>query len=473
MNMLKKYAGAVAMLMLLVVPMAAQQPTGAVTGIVTDPTGAVIPGAKITVTNKATAVTIAMETSPAGAYTVGSLLPGEYEVKVESEGFRTTRLTVTVLVGRTTGASIELEIGPTTEQVVVEGAAITINPTETSVQGVIVAEEIRGLPSSGRNFLNLGQLEPGVQIQDGGNFDPTKNQFTGLSIAGSTGRTTRVTVDGVDITDETVGTTVQNISQDAIQEFQISRNTSDVSTDLSDTGAINVVSQSGSNEIHGTGFLFVRTEDGAARIAQEQSDFDREQWGFSVGGPLVKDRAFWFASYERNNQDGATATNIAGFPSLTGEFGLPFDERMILGRLDVNVTPSIRGFYRYSHNWNEAIAASSLGGVRLEPFANQNISNVHAAGFELRQLQQRHCGLRRVCIHRGYIRWPMRQHPLRGSRRHYPHRAQPPGTPADPPGQPPVPLRRQLRLRQPLGSLGFERDHRPREHLCCLLLRRA
>lgn len=362
----------------------AQQPTGSISGIVADPTGAVVAGAGVTVTNKATGVTIALKTSSDGSYTVGSLLPGAYEVRIEAPGFKTTVLDAAVRVGSVTPGSVQLAVGATAETVTVEAEAVTVNPTQTTLQGVITSEQIRSLPLNGRNFLDLGQLEPGVQIQDGGNFDPTKSQFSGLSIGSQSGRTTRITVDGVDISDETVGTTTQNISQDSIQEFQISRSALDLSTGLTGTGAVNIVTKSGGNDVHGSGFFFLRTQRLTARIGPTRAPFDREQVGFNVGGPFVRDKLFWFVNYERNNQDGAIATNIGGFPQFNKTWAIPFDERMVTGRVDWNVTPRIRAFYRFTHNFNNAVATGGLGfgGKSLAPFSNKNNTNQSAAGFD-------------------------------------------------------------------------------------------
>jgi len=363
----------------------AQQPTGSITGLVTDPSGAVVPGAAVTITNNATEATVKLSTTEAGLFTASSLLPGAYEVRVEAQGFKTSILGVTVEVGRVAPVDVRLELGPTVETVKVQAQSVAVNPVQTSIEGVVTTDLIRGLPLNGRNFLDLGQLEPGVQIQDGGNFDPTKGQYVGLSIAGQSGRTTRVTLDGVDVSDETVGTTTLNISQDSVQEFQISRSSLDVSTDLSDTGAVNVVTKSGSNKVYGDAFFFLRDDAFAARIGQESAPFDREQIGFDVGGPFVRDKLFWFVNYERNNQDASVATNIPAFPQFNKTWGVPFDERLVTLRADWNVTANVRTFFRFNHDWNNAVASggASLGGTSLSPFANQNIANQTAVGLDV------------------------------------------------------------------------------------------
>src|SRR5207244_10100540 len=113
----------------------------------------------------------------------------------------------------------KMTIGQSTEVVEGTGSAVAINTEQATVQGGLTTEQIENLPINGRNFLDLAQLEPGVQIQDGGNFDPTKNGFSSISFGGRFGRTARIEVDGVDVSDENVGTTTQNIPEGAIQEF--------------------------------------------------------------------------------------------------------------------------------------------------------------------------------------------------------------------------------------------------------------
>src|SRR5579884_2986137 len=185
--------------------------TGGIAGIVIDPTGAAVPNAKVTVTGP-TGQGASVTTPPSGTYTFGQLVPGEYRVRVEAAGFQTADTAVPVQVGGTTTANVALQIGKSTEVVQVEATAVGVNTEQATVQGVLTSQQIDQLPINGRNFLDLAQLEPGVQIQEGTNFDPTKGGFSGISIGGRSGRTTRVELDGQDITDETVGTVVSNVN---------------------------------------------------------------------------------------------------------------------------------------------------------------------------------------------------------------------------------------------------------------------
>jgi hypothetical protein len=161
--------------------------TGSIQGTVTDPSGAVISGAKVTINNKATGQVINLTTSSAGAYSSGALSPGSYTVRVEHAGFRTVELSLAVQVGVTSAGNITLQVGQGAEVVEVTGTALQVNTEQPSVQGVLSSRQIENLPLGGRNFLDLAQLEPGVQIQDGGNFDPTKNGFSSISFGGRTG----------------------------------------------------------------------------------------------------------------------------------------------------------------------------------------------------------------------------------------------------------------------------------------------
>src|SRR6202020_1678183 len=144
------------------------------------------------------------------------LPPGDCSVDGEGEGFKTLDATVPVQVGVTASGNFKLQLGDASQIVEVQGSELQVNTEQATVQGVLNTEQIENLPINGRNFLDLAQLEPGVQIQDGGNFDPTKNGFSSISFGGRFGRTARVEVDGVDISDETVGTVTQNIPQGAI-----------------------------------------------------------------------------------------------------------------------------------------------------------------------------------------------------------------------------------------------------------------
>ncbi len=205
---------------------------GSIQGTVTDPSGAVVGGANITITHKGTGQVITTTSTNSGTFNSGGLIPGDYVLRVEAKGFRAAQQSFAVQVGVTSSGSIKLELGETSQVVEVQASTIQVDTEQSTVQGVITGDQIDKLPVDGRNFLDLAQLEPGVQIQDGQTFDPTKAGYSSISINGVFGRTPRIELDGIDISDETVGTTTQNVGMSSIQEFNISRSNLDLSTEL-------------------------------------------------------------------------------------------------------------------------------------------------------------------------------------------------------------------------------------------------
>src|ERR1700733_7435954 len=276
---------------------------GSISGTVTDASGAVVANAKVTMTGP-TGQTVHATTSGAGTYSSGALVPGTYSVRVEAKGFKTTQMSVNVQVNNTTNGSIKLDIGQESTVIEVQGSEVAVNTEQAEVQGVLTASQISNLPVNGRNFLDLAQLEPGVQIQDGENFDPTKVGYSSISFGGRFGRTARINVDGVDVSDETVGTTTANIPASSIDEFQLSQSSLDLSQDLTSSGAVNVTTKSGTNVLHGEAFGFIRDHSFEADApGGHDYPFQREQFGASVGGAIIKNKLFFFLDGERTKQD--------------------------------------------------------------------------------------------------------------------------------------------------------------------------
>jgi len=269
--------------------------TGAIQGTITDPTGAVVSGAKVTINNKNTGQAISATTNSSGSYTSGALAPGDYVVRVEASGFKTSEVTVGVQVGGSASANLKLEIGQGNVTVEVQANTLAVNTEQAEVQGVLTSAQIENLPVNGRNFLDLAQLEPGVQIQDGQNFDPTKAGYSSISFGGRFGRTARINVDGIDISDETVGTSTEDIPASAIDQFQLGQSSLDLSNDLTSSGAVNVTTKSGGNSYHGEAFGLFRDRSigGASTPGGGALPFQRSQFGGNFGGALIKDKLFF------------------------------------------------------------------------------------------------------------------------------------------------------------------------------------
>lgn len=354
--------------------------TGSIQGTITDPSGAVVPGAAIAITSAMTGQQFQIISSTAGTYNSGALLPGTYLLAVEAPGLRPVSLPIIVQVGVVSAGNIKLQLGTELLALTVESAVVTVNTEQATVQGVVTPEQIAELPTNGRNFLDLAQLEPGIQIQDGGDFHPTKTGFVGVSVGGRFGRTTRIELDGIDISDETVGTTTQNIPQSAIQEFQVSQSTLDLSTGITSSGAVSVTTESGSNDFHGGGFYNFRSDEAAAKI-RTGVPFQRNQFGGRLGGPIVSDKLFFFMDAERTKQDMVAPVELSPpFNILDGTFNAPFRETETIGRLDWQIHPDWRAFYRFSYD--EDMLVTTFLPDTFQPFRNRNHTQVHAVGLD-------------------------------------------------------------------------------------------
>ncbi|MGA9896455.1 MAG: carboxypeptidase-like regulatory domain-containing protein, partial [Terriglobales bacterium] len=328
---------------------------GSIQGTVTDQTNAVVPEATITITSPATGQVITVKTSSTGTYNSGGLPVGDYQVRPQTKGFKTVHLTIPVQVAVTSSGNVKLEIGQETTTIEVRSSAVTVNTEQSAVQGVLNGEQIDNMPVNGRNFLDLAQLEPGVQMQDGASFDPTKVGYNSISINGDFGRTPRIEVDGLDVSAESVGTTTQNIALSSIQEFSIGRSSLDISTEITGSGSVNLATRSGTNDYHGQAFyLFRDYRAGFADLpGAVSSEFQRNQFGGRFGGAIKKNKLFFFIDSERLKQDSADAIVVgAPFQFLTQGISSPFKSSQASGRLDWQATQQIHVFYKFAYDWN-------------------------------------------------------------------------------------------------------------------------
>lgn len=360
--------------------------TGSLSGTVLDPQGGTVPNAKVTIANKDTGTSQIINTGDLGAFASGSLAPGTYTVRIEARSFKTFQTTLPVQVGQIVTVNAKLELGDSSTIVEVTGAAIQVNSEQATVQDVLTAADIDQLPVNGRNFLDLATLEPGVQIQDGSTFDPTKNGYSSLSFGGRFGRSARIMVDGVDVSDETVGTVTQNIPQSSIQEFQVSQSTLDLSTELTSSGTVNVVTKSGTNNIHGAAYYYGRSDQTSARIApitptHPALAFGRKQFGAELGGPIWKNKLFFYGNFERTDQTLQSPVSLGGdFQALSGSFGAPFQEREYLGRVDYNIKSNWTLFYRFNYDQNFSVRGFNPG--VYQPFGNVDHVPTHVVGTD-------------------------------------------------------------------------------------------
>ena len=359
--------------------------TGNVNGTVTDPSGAAVAGAKVTITRAETGVSTVVTTNAGGLYNSGSIAVGTYTVTVEAAGFAKSETRVPVQIGNNSAVNFRLQVGSQSQTITVEAAAAGVNTEQTSVQGVLTATQIENMPVNGRNFLDLAQLEPGVQIQDGTNFDPTKIGYQSVSFGGRFGRTARIQVDGTDISDETVGTTTGNISASAIQEFQIAQSTMDLSNDLSSSGVINVATKSGTNTIHGEGYEYYRASAIDASLPKPAGfadpNYHRNQYGGNVGGAFIKDKLFFFAEGDGTNQSLFVPVQYADpFQGFSGGFNSPYSNPNALGRLDFVAPHNIKLFFRYSYS--QIKAEGTFFSDSLQVYQSKNYVRNYVGGAD-------------------------------------------------------------------------------------------
>ena len=275
--------------------------------------------------------------------------------------FQKLHVNTVIRTGVVTPGSEKLTVGSQSETVEVNAGSLQINTDQIGVSGVVTREQIDTLPINGRNILDIAQLQPGVILQTGESFDPTKAGYSAISTSGVGGRTTRILLDGQDITDETVGTTIFNVPTGAVDELQLNRSTQDVSGEVTSTGQVLLSTQSGTNGFHGN--LFYNFQDnnvGFAEVNGVNAPFQRNQFGGYVGGPIIKDKLFFFGGAERIKQDESdVAQGEPIFQSILTEYPLipaPFRDNYSTIRLDYNAPHGFRLFVRgtYSVNSDDA-----------------------------------------------------------------------------------------------------------------------
>src|SRR5215831_9357957 len=322
----------------------AQAPTGEIAGTVYDAAGGAMPNAAITVKNADTSFDRALRSNHTGHYSVASLAAGTYRMKVEAPGFRTLLVNAIVATGAVTTVDLRLQLGEQKETISVNTVAPQIEVERHSVDQVVTRQQIQNLPLNGRSFLQLAFLAPGVQISS--NYQGDYNRAMDVSVLGNNPDFTRIAVDGARINDSVDGGTQQNFSQEIVQEFQISEVNFDLSTGIAAGGAINIVTRTGSNQLHGSGFFFFRDHNMSAYpglqrdVLAPDPFFARRQSGFWAGGPVIKDRLFFFGAYEHNNQKGVftSVPSDPAFRSLGRVTSSPRHDNLVNARLDYRLS---------------------------------------------------------------------------------------------------------------------------------------
>jgi hypothetical protein len=326
--------------------------TGTIQGTVRDDAGDPVEGARIFYNSSATETRGVVRSGKDGTYVSEGVPPGAYVVRAEGRDLGAVESRVTVVVGAAVTADFKLE---------------WINPGPARLEGTFNGDAVDSLPINGRNFLNAGKLEPGVQAIDGRAYDPGKSGFQSLSIDSRSGRTTHYDFDEVEVMDETKGAAESNLPAEAIREVIVSRVTPEVFQSLNAAGAVRVVTRSGGDEWHGNLFGNLRDQFlGLAGFPSGPSDYSRQQYGFGAGGSVIPDKAFLFVGGERTKQDGLFPIEL-GYPAINGTSGQSafFRENMLTARFDYNFNDDMKGFARLSYdNANEIGPSDSLSDFR-------------------------------------------------------------------------------------------------------------
>jgi Carboxypeptidase regulatory-like domain len=286
--------------------------TATLSGKVTDGTGAVLPGVTVTLTNLTTNQSRVVVTSPDGIYRITGVPPSEYMLKAELEGFATFVLPkVTLNIGSAATVDATLSLSTIAENVTVTGESPVVEPARTDLSTVITKDQIETLPSNNRNYLDFTLLTPATVDNTS-----TTSQGVGLNVGGARAKEGSLLVDGFWNTDESFTFPRLKFSQDAIQEFQVVSLGGTAEFGRAIGGIVIAVTQSGSNQFHGSGYGFFRDEKFNAQSSLEKarglpkSKFDRQLWGGSMGGPIVRDRSFFFGAFEITRQNTPFDNNI-------------------------------------------------------------------------------------------------------------------------------------------------------------------
>jgi len=313
---------------------AAQAVTGTILGLITDSTGAVMPGATVTLTNTGTGLVRVVPTDSNGEFTAPSLPTGTYSIKAELSGFKTmTRPEVPLGVDQRVRIDLKLEIGAVEESVTVTGSSPLVQTSSSELGTTVDEEQIKTLPLNGRNFVNLTRTVPGVvRGIPGANIDGAGSlawrASASFSANGQRPRDNNYMLDGVDNNETWLQTVVLFPSVDALDEFKLQTSTYSAEFGHSLGGVVNLQIKSGTNAMHGSGFEFLRNDAFDAnnffnnRAGRPKPDFSQHQFGGTLGGPIVKDRTFYFFDYQgyHVNQGATYLSTVPSAKMRAGDF---------------------------------------------------------------------------------------------------------------------------------------------------------
>ncbi len=326
----------------------AQSSNGQIQGTVSDSTGARIPGATLVLLNASTGVAKTIQSGAKGEYLFPLLPPGSYSLAASEPGFAPVHVSGLVLViGQTLTHEFTLHPGATTQEVTVSANAAPINTTTPQIGGVITQQQIQTLPINSRQYLALALLMPGT------GQDSSRSFFTSVNIGGSeTFNSTGNIVDGTRNSWDEDGEPRQDIPEDAVDEFKLSNGEFGAKYGEATGGVVEVVTKSGTNRLHGDAFEYFRNRGLNARGPFEATNppYRRNQFGGSIGGPILKDHLFFFGAFERTAEDNYFTVNAPAqyFSAVDGTFVAPNTINLYDTRLDWHASPTEDVFARFA-----------------------------------------------------------------------------------------------------------------------------
>lgn len=376
-------------LLVVAVPAAAQTDvtTGRIAGQVLDSEGQPLPGVSVEAKNKGTGLTLVQVTDARGLYRIVNVPVGEYTLAANLSGFqKQTREKITITVGAAVTADFKLTLSTVAESVTVTAEAPTIETTQTASQTTVDNQTIQALPLLGRNFTDFALTTPNVQR------DPSRGN---LALGGQRGISTNVTVDGVDATNAffggvsgaAEGRAPISISQESVREFQVIQSGASAEFGRSAGGFVNVLTKSGTNDFHGSAFFYMQPSDTTARLANGiVTDSEKQNLGASIGGPILKDRLFFFANYEQQRKDTSVPLTDAfkaqeplilakytQLPSTGATYTQTQDADAFFGRFDVQASDKHRVYLRANYTDYEGLNGTS--GAQTRSISYNGIEN--------------------------------------------------------------------------------------------------
>ena len=328
-----KFVRAVGLVVFLCVRMVwAQVTTGTISGTVKDSSGAVLPGVQVVLLNEDTGISRTVQSDAAGRYSAGSLSLGNYRVTATLAGFQTqVRSGIVLTVAREAVVDLELAVGAVTQTVEVAGEAPVIETTNATFSGLVNAEQIRELPLNGRSYADLATLSPGVLFNSYHDNSAAQGFAQRLSVNGSRADANLYLLDGTVVNDPAGDSSTAaglSLGVEAIREFRILTHNFSAEYGRNSGAVVSAVTRSGTNELHGSVYEFVRNNIFDARDFFNVGSlpaFRRNQFGAAAGGPVKKDRIFFFANYEGLRQRLGT-TQLIGVPDANARMGLLPDQ---------------------------------------------------------------------------------------------------------------------------------------------------